>query len=168
MRKNILACVLAASVLAFGVVGAASAGTVNDNFTITLTVDAMCSIDQAAGDINMVHNAASGTAGSGVTALGITCSQDLPYTVEVDSNVGGNIVLTDASTMKTVGATLKFNDYSTGTYNPILWGSVANGEAFSDIGTGVRKDFSIDVVYDEGRHPASGVYTDTRNIAVNY
>ena len=164
-KKHTLA--LALAVASMAALGSANAGTLTDDFNITLQVDAMCAIIQPAGDISMIHDATGGNlAGSGNSALAVACNLDLPYTLEVDTDFGGGAVLTDAAIGKSVLVNVQLADNANGVLVP--WSSAINSGQFDAIGTGSRQDYTINASYALGRQPSVGVYTTVKNITLNF
>lgn len=166
MRKNPLRLLAAACALILA--GTASAADITDSINLTVQVDPACRIFQAPGDVSMIHDSTGGnTAGDGNTVMSVICNNNLPFNLEVDTNMGAEVVLTDANTGKSVIATLKIDESGNG-YNPAFWGSTANNMQFNGSGTGAYQVFSIDVNYGNGRMPAVGTYTNGSNVLLNF
>lgn len=149
-------CVALASVA-----GSASAGVETDQFTMSLTVEAACAIDASGTSTNdTLSPMASGLATT--TYLQVVCNDQLPYVLEIDNLAGGVFVLEDA----TSGLTVQGN--MSQTPGGISVGSVANGDGWSRVGTGIWEVVPLAYSYDFAATPAVGVYTGLKTASVNF
>lgn len=156
--------------LAATLTGNASAGTVTDDLTINLTVPASCTLE--ATDIDMYHQRWWAAGGNAVSSVSVVCNNELPYVLEVDAGPGGEVVLADAATAKTITSRLLI------VQNPTIptqrvWGTMANGEAVNGVGEGIATIYHVEAHYGAvgwgyGEMPAAGVYTATRNVLLHF
>ena len=156
---------LAAMVL---IPGIASAGQDEDDFSMTLNVEAHCEfyVAQHNMDIDTTGMTAdirsfipfwrmTGIAQS--NSVWVKCNAGLPYQLELDTEAGGQTILTDHAAGRALPFLVKWGEVGS---NGALWGQVANGEQFSGIGTGVLVNtvFHAASNWQVGWNPADGYY----------
>lgn len=146
MRKNILASAALALLLA---TGAASAAVIVDQTEVVFTVDNACSFNVGESQINA--NAGAVNDGSGfvsyqsganhVGMMSVVCSTGVPYTIQTDAAVGGNIALTGDTT----GGSVPTFVYQGPQFSGVPFGSLANGEHYSGTANGQLQDVQYSV-----------------------
>lgn len=149
MRNTLLASAIAPLLLAAGF---ASAGENTANVELEFTVESSCylyadelvaaSTDGFTGHGGGVMSA--GTTGSGDVLMDFACNAGLPFTLETNADVGGMYELVGDSTGTTVPVRIVFNDAE-----ELPFGSVANGEARSFVGTGQVEQMNVGVYFNE-------------------
>lgn len=155
MNNTIKVSVLAIAL--FGAAGVAQAQSVNDSMGVTVDVSASCELMARAGHNIIVPG--NGMSGSQFGMYGVKCNDQLPFVLAIDgTTAGGQVTVTDTNTGRSYQA--KMVQAATN----VPWGTVANGEAYSGVGTGlwnnipVRVTFNQDLAY--GR-PQVGDYNGT-------
>lgn len=147
-----------------GLAGFAQAGVVQDASTVTVSVEASC--DMWPVDDHYINVASGQSAGaSNGKYFNVTCSDQLPYTVEVNTKAGGLLDVYDASTGRVYE--VKFVNGMTGT--PL--GTVANGEAITETGTGMGQYLFYNVQFNiNGAYglPQVGSYDGDFTATVNF
>jgi spore coat protein U-like protein len=145
---------------------ACAAGSTSTQFNVTATVLSSCGV--SASDLAFGNYAASsGTATTASTALSITCTSALPYTIALDGGTTTSSVT--ARAMADSGAhQLTYGLYTSNAYST-AWGDGTGGTS-TVAGTGSGAVQSVTVY---GRIPAAqfvaaGSYTDRVTVTVNY
>lgn len=146
----------------------AHAGQEDDNFTMTLNVEAHCEFD-VVGDIVMDTTGMTAdlrqispfwrlTGIKQGNSAWVKCNTGLPYQLELDTEAGGSTLLTDQSTGRALPFLVKWGGQES---NGAVWGQIANGEQLSGVGTGtaVNLEFHTASNWQTGFNPAEGFYT---------
>jgi spore coat protein U-like protein len=155
MNRNALRLSLAlAAVLA---AGAARADTATDTFQVSANVKKTCTITAAAvtvGDYDpVVANAGAGDAATGQGDIVVTCTNKLPYSIELDAGASTNRTMSNGTDI------LSYELYQDSTLTTV-WNAT---DTVDDVGRG--KTANTHTVYMSvpgGQDAASeGLYTDT-------
>jgi len=142
------------------------AGSASDQFNVTATVLDNCAV--SAGDLAFGnYSASSGTATTASSAIQVTCTAALAYTIALD---GGATASDVAARAMSDGAshTLNYGLYTSSGYSTV-WGDGTGGTS-TVAGTGSGSAQSVTVY---GRIPAAqfvaaGSYSDLVTVTVNY
>ena len=161
MKLRSLTFVLGAALAS--IAGSASAGVETDQFNMTLTVEAACAVDASNTSTND-SILAGGSGFSSATYLQVVCNDQLPYVLEIDNQTGGVFTLQDASTGLTVEGTMS---QAPGP-GAAKVGTIANGEGWSRVGTGLWESIMLAYLYDFNNSPAVGVYTGVKTASVSF
>jgi spore coat protein U-like protein len=147
----------------------ALAGTASDTMTVTATITASCSI--TANDLNFGSLTSTNTGTTDVaTSVDVTCTADSPFNVGIDYGV--NTLGFTTRRMASGGNFLTYDVYKDNTYitafGPVSTYNTANN--FNSPLTGNSGTTNIPIY---GRilqqsTPASGSYSDTLTVSVNY
>lgn len=126
MKKTLLlSCLLTVLV---GTSSTAMADQVTDSGVITVNVQSGCDLfpvaDVNLGDIGQISETMMST------GIGVICNDQLPYTLELSSEVGGYFPITDSNTGRTYKVQLLKPNQTE------AWGTIANGDELASIGTG--------------------------------
>jgi spore coat protein U-like protein len=144
---------LIAAACLLGMAGMAQAADVTDQFQVTVIVGASCEL-QPVQDIIMTVPSGSQVATRNAM-FNVSCSDQLPYTLELNTQAGGALDVTDSNTNRTYQ--VKFKQSMTNA----PWGSVANGEAYSGVGAGLWQNIPYRVTFNQDMAygmPQVGVY----------
>jgi len=156
--KKLLAAVFASTLLAAPLAGAS--GTANGVLTITVAIDAACTVNNP----SIVFGALSTTVDNAASAnILVTCTAKTGGTVALDG-VAGSRNLTNT----TDSSTLPYELY-TDSADANAWGSVATPTMSLD-STQLTSSIPVYAVIKAADVPAamSGAYVATENITVNY
>jgi hypothetical protein len=153
-HMNILS---ATAIALMSVAGLAQAGSVADDFKVTVNVPVNCNLLPFGGTTLYVPSAAI-TASTSVNLIA-HCSYLTPFQVQLYTTApGGKLDVTDASISRTYQ--VKFTKPSDGT----PYGRIADGEARSEIGTGEQQAVDANVSFNaDGAYgrPQIGSYAGT-------
>lgn len=143
MKHSVKITAIAACLL--GMAGLAQADSVSDSGLVRVTVQGTCSIQPIS---DKVLDMTGATMISQSFPVLVLCSDQLPYTLALDTEAGGFFNVTDSNTNRTYQ--VKFTkDDNTG------WGSVANGDEFVSAGTGQYQTHQFNVSFN-----ADNAYTN--------
>ena len=165
-RKRIGRTTARALVTAAALAGApamASAASTSATFTVTATVVDACSVSAtnlAFGTYN--PNLPTDTAAT--STLSVNCTLGTPYTVSLDS---GAHALGSSRRMASGSNRLAYELYRDAAAT-LVFGTLAGALNVSGVGLGVAASHTVYGVIPKGQAAASGSYTDTVTVTVDY
>jgi spore coat protein U-like protein len=170
-RRTALVAVLSACCGFFAEIGAADAGTAPGTLSISITINAACSVSAGS---SIAFSAISSTVTAAQTASGtitVTCTNLSPYSVSLDN--GGNYTTTRqmANGSNYIGYGLYLDGSDTNAWGATTAaGSCTGGANTCSLGTGNGSAQNIPVYakIPTLAGPPAGSYTDTVNITVAY
>jgi len=167
-KKNMRAPLVIASIVAFGFIGStgSQAATQTNNFDVTATIIASCSI--SAGNLAFGnYDPLSGTDNDNTSTIAVTCSNAAPYTVRLD---GGTEADTANRKMNDDATGLQKLDYQLYSDAPggTVWGNTVP-TGLAGTGTGSNQNITVHGRITAGQTtPPIGDYTDTVTATVEY
>ena len=157
---------LKASLIALGLLATpmmASAGDVSNSFTTYVNIASQCTLAPVE-DVELTVSASSASAFIQKYFV-VECNDQLPYTLEINTQAGGLMDVTDTTTNKAYQ--VKFENANTG----LPWGTVANGEELSALGSGFPEAIAYNVRFNSDSaygKPAVGTYTGTYTATLTF
>ena len=149
-----------------GAAPAFASGSASGQFNVTATVLSACSVTAA--DLLFGNYSASAATPDDVSsALSITCTSGLPYTVALD---GGTTAANVAARTMTDGAShsLKYFLY-TNTGRTTLWGDATAGTAtVAGTGSGSAQGLTVYGRVNAGQYVVGGSCSDKVTVTINY
>lgn len=139
------------------------ASTTTTTFNVTASVVATCSV--SATDVAFGSYTAAQLDGSGT--LSVTCTNQLPYTVELSAGTGSGATVASRLMTGPSSQTITYSLYQNAG-RTTLWGLTAATQSVAGTGSGAAQSLTV-----YGRAPASqtpivGSYSDTITVTVTY
>lgn len=165
-KKTLRACL--ASCVAFAALAAtgAQAATDDDTFTVSIEIQAVCTVDADSADIDLGTVDSNEENMSGDGSITVKCSNTTPYTVGL---APGNNDDNGAGAMNPAGAspdTVPYQLRSTAGASGTVWGNVAANDV-AGTGTGADQTIAVFVTAPSANY-APDSYSDTVTVTVNY
>jgi spore coat protein U-like protein len=154
----------------------AMAGSSTQTLSVTATVITNCSFTTNAVNFGsydpVVANATAALTGTG--SLSVTCTSGDAVTIDLDQGGNGTGTLTaPVRNMSSAGNMLAYSLFwpsaagSGGTATSTLWGT-GGGTSFAYTATGAQQTINVFGSVAGGQNVATGTYSDTVNVTVNY
>jgi spore coat protein U-like protein len=147
--------------------GSATAATVQSPFTVSATVQQVCSV--SAGNLGFgSYDASSGTANNAQSTVTVTCTPSSSYSIAM--NAGTTTGGTEAVHLMSDGSahTLTYNLY-TDMNHTTKWGDgTLSTSTVSGTADGTHQPYTVFGQVPTGQFVASGSYTDTVTATVTY
>jgi spore coat protein U-like protein len=138
--------------------------TATGTLTVTAGIGTTCTVG------NVGINFGTVTTASAVTTTGnlqISCSNGLPYTLDLDAGV--NPAAANANRQMANGANrLGYNIYTTNTFTTVWGTGMVGGTSQSFTGTGAFQSLTTYLKIPAQAAPPTGIYTDTVTITATF
>lgn len=158
---------LALSALALGLAATAHAATVTDQFQVTATVVASCTV--SATDLGFGnYDPLSGSHTTATSTVTVRCSLEAPFDIGLDAGTGSGATITvRRMTLAADTETLDYGLFSNATHTT-NWGDTVGVDTVSGTGTGLDATFSVYGRLPAGQNQPVGSYSDTITVTVTY
>jgi spore coat protein U-like protein len=164
LQTRVFVCLVATSVIDLAD-DRADATTTTASFTVTMTLNASCTIVSTA-TINFGSQGVLTANVDQTTTLQVQCTNTTPYNIGLDAGTGSGSTVTTRKL--TSGAnTVNYSLYSD-TGRTTVWGNTVGTNTVSATATGAAQSYTIYGRVPSQTTPAPGTYTDTITVTVTY
>jgi spore coat protein U-like protein len=165
---SVIAILVGAIALLFLFAGLAKteAATASSTFNVNANVLAVCTV--SATDLNFGdYDASHPSARDASSTLGVTCSNGQDYTVALGTGSGSGATIADRK-MTSGANTLNYGLYSDSSHNTIWGDGTLASVTVPGTGDGQAQSLTVHGRIPPGQHVASGTYSDTITVTLNY
>jgi spore coat protein U domain-containing protein, fimbrial subunit CupE1/2/3/6 len=162
---NLVGAILTATSLPSFVSSSAKAATATSSFSVTMTINASCTVVSAAA-LNFGSQGVLTAAVNQTTTLQVQCTNTTPYNIGLNAGTGSGATVT--TRYMTAGpATVAYSLYSD-TNHTVVWGNTVGTNTVAGTGNGAAQAYTVYGQVPAQTTPAPGTYTDTITVTVTY
>ena len=144
----------------------AIAATTSANMTVTITIQAQCTI-QSANTLNFGTNGVITSNIDQATTIGVQCTSGQTYNVGLSAGAGAGATTAVRVMTGPASATINYAIY-TDSNRTQTWGTTIGTDTVSGTGNGAVQNINVYGRVPPQTTPAAGVYTDTVAVTVTY